>query len=84
MLCFPTQIKVGIMCVKDPVLRLEHTGTLRLMEILKNLERYNNFLFFFEKNIYSRPFNSRIEGTREIRILMGLQYSSILYILYLL
>ena len=38
MLCFPTQIKVGTLCVKDhQVLRLEHR--LGLMEILKNLKR---------------------------------------------
>ena len=37
MLCFPTQIKVGTLFVKDqPVLRLEHR--LGLMEILKNLK----------------------------------------------
>ena len=36
MLCFPTQIKVGTLYVKDhQVLRLEHR--LGLMEILKNL-----------------------------------------------
>ena len=35
MLCFPTQIKVGTLCVEDhQVLRLEHR--LGLMEILKN------------------------------------------------
>ena len=57
MLCFPTQIKVGTLCVKDhQVLRLEHR--LGLMEILKNLKR-NIFvlkkltLFFWgEKKIY--------------------------------
>ena len=37
MLCFPTQIKVGTLCVKDhQVLRLEHR--LGLMKILKNLK----------------------------------------------
>ena len=37
MLCFPTQIKVGTLCVKDrQVLRLEHR--LGLMETLKNLK----------------------------------------------
>ena len=39
MLCFPTQIKVGTLCVKGhQVLRLEHR--LGLMEILKNLKSY--------------------------------------------
>ena len=39
MLCFPTQIKVGTLYVKDhQVLRLEHR--LGLMDILKNLKRY--------------------------------------------
>ena len=38
MLCFPTQIKVGTVCVKNhTVLKLEHR--LGLMEILKNLKR---------------------------------------------
>ena len=42
MLCFPTQIKVGTLYVKDhQVLRLEHR--LGLMEILRNLKR--NFCF---------------------------------------
>ena len=37
MLCFPTQIKVGTLCVKDhQVLRLEHR--LGLMEIPKNFK----------------------------------------------
>ena len=78
MLCFPTQIKVGTLCVKDhQVLWLE--DRLGLMEIPKNLKR--NFLFFFGKNIYIRGYLiSRIEDTRESReingsqILMGLQY----------
>ena len=58
MLCFPTQIKVGTLYVKDhQVLRLEHR--LGLMEILKNLKRYifvhknyqkkKKFNFFFQK-----------------------------------
>ena len=38
MLCFPTQIKVGTLCVKDhQVLRLEHR--LGLMEILEKLQK---------------------------------------------
>ena len=45
MLCFPAQIKVGTLCVKDhQVLRLEHR--LGLMEILKKK--------YFGKNIYIR------------------------------
>ena len=35
MLCFPTQIKVGTLYVKDQVLRLEHR--LGRMEILKKI-----------------------------------------------
>ena len=57
MLCFPTQIKVGTLCVKDhQVLRLEHR--LGLMEILKNLKRnifekiILFFYFFWGKKIY--------------------------------
>ena len=50
MLCSPTQIKVGTLCVKDhQVLRLEHR--LGLMEILKHLKRnifeYKLNFFFF-------------------------------------
>ena len=55
---FPTQIKVGTLCVKDhQVLRLEHR--LGLMEILKNLKQMHFLGFFFvlEKNVFSRPFN---------------------------
>ena len=55
MLCFPTQIKVGTVCVKEhQVLRLKHK--LRPMEILKNLKRnifvlkkLKNKNFFFGK-----------------------------------
>ena len=44
MLCFPTQLKVGTLCVKNhQVLRLEHR--LGLMEILKNLKE----IFLFKK-----------------------------------
>ena len=65
MLCFPTQIKVETLCVKDhQVLRLEHR--LGLMEILKNLkinkyfclkkiEKKNIFLFFFLCGKKCRP-----------------------------
>ena len=43
MLCLPTQIKVGTLCVKNhKVLRLEHR--LGQMEILKNLKR-NIFVY---------------------------------------
>ena len=65
MLCFPTQIKVGTLYVKDhQVLRLEHR--LGLMEILKKLRRYifvyknyqkkkkKNYYFFFAKKKYIR------------------------------
>ena len=67
MLCFPTQIKVGTLYVKDhQVLRLEHR--LGLMEILKNLKRYifvyknykkkkkikKNLIVFFCKKKYIR------------------------------
>ena len=63
MLCFPTQIKVGTLCVKDhQVLRLEHR--LGLMEIQKNLKRnifvlkklkkkFDFLLFFLKKYLYS-------------------------------
>ena len=45
MLCFPTQMKLGNLYVKDhQVLRLEHR--LGLMERLKNLKRY---IFVFKK-----------------------------------
>ena len=54
MLCFPTQIKVGTLYVKDhQVLRLEHR--LGLMEILKNLKRY----IFVYKN-YQKIKNKKI------------------------
>ena len=54
MLCFPTQIKVGTLCVKNhQVLRLEHR--LGLMEILKNLKR-NIFCLKKKKNKYSFVF----------------------------
>ena len=49
MLCFPTQIKVGTLYVKDhQVLRLEHR--LGLMEILKNLKRYIFVYKNYKKN----------------------------------
>ena len=56
MLCFPTQVKVGTLCVKDhQVLRLEHK--LGPMEILKNLKRNIYVLKKIDKKIYSWPFN---------------------------
>ena len=79
MLCFPTQIKVATLYVKDhQVLRLEHR--LGLMEILKNLKRYifvyknyqkknkkNKKSFFFgKKKVYSRPFNFANLGHSQI------------------
>ena len=46
MLCFPTQIKVGTLGVKDhQVLRLEHR--LGLMETLKKLKNKYFLLFIF-------------------------------------
>ena len=49
MLCFPTQIKVGTLYVKDhQVLRFEHR--LGLMEILKNLKRYIFVYKNYKKN----------------------------------
>ena len=75
MLCFPTQIKVGTLCVKDhQVLRLEHR--LGLMEILKNLKKYFCLKFVFIFYIRGHLI-SLIQGTRESheingsRILMG-------------
>ena len=64
MLCFPTQIKVGTLCVKDhQVLWLEHR--LGLMEILKKIyfclnkieEKIKNIYLFKKKNKNLRPFN---------------------------
>ena len=55
MLCFPTQIKVGTLCVKDhQFLRLEHR--LGLMEILKNLKRniFVQIIFFCLEKMYIR------------------------------
>ena len=64
MLCFPTQIKVGTLYVKDhQVLRFEHR--LGLMEILKN-QKPKKIYFCLQKlpkkkkkkkKVYSRPFN---------------------------
>ena len=45
MLCFPTQIKVGTLCVKDlQVLRLEHIGA------DGNTKKLKKEIFWFKKN----------------------------------
>ena len=64
MLCFPTQIKVGTLYVKDhQVLRLEHR--LGLMEILKNLKRY---IFVYSTKKYQKKNNNNNFGkTKYIR-----------------
>ena len=65
MLCFPTQIKVGHLYVKDhQVLRLEHR--LGLMEILKSLKRYI-FVYKITKKKKKKKKNFFFAKTKYIR-----------------